>query len=145
MRALKLEPWKFLAFPSNLPRPRPRLQIAFPREEDHSAFLFRLAHSYRRWFVKKYCWLVYVRKNIVSVKNLRSFTISHSQTNRLMCAVLCLHYKQHVPGTGKQELPTQVAARYPGSLLPRFEPKGQFGSRKIWQNDTVAFSLLFDN
>jgi len=49
-----------------------------------------------------------------------------------MRAVFCLRYEQHVPSTSKlraptmltkQELPTQVAARYLGSLLPRFEPK----------------------
>jgi len=35
------------------------------------------------WFVKKYCWLVCVRENTVPTENLRSFTTSHSQTNRL--------------------------------------------------------------
>ena len=44
----------------------------------------RLAGSYRCWFVKKYCWLVCVRKNTVSAENLQSFTTSHSQTNRLL-------------------------------------------------------------
>ena len=50
----------------------------------------RLACSYRCWFVKKCCWLVYVRENTVLAGNLRSFTTSYSQTNRptTLCSVL---------------------------------------------------------
>ena len=71
MRALKLEPWKFLAFPSNLPRPGPKSPF---RENRRAERTTRRSYAYAPCFAGSFAYIHY-KQHVPSTSKLRTPTM----------------------------------------------------------------------